>query len=319
MSELRASLGGAVDLAAPPTWWQTRRWRIVGALSVTETISWGIVYYAFAAFLLPMQRELGFTTAELTGAFSLSLAVSGLAGVAIGRWLDTHSPRPLMTAGSIAAVVLVVAWSQVHGLAALYAVWIGLGIVMAAILYEPAFAVLAKWFTDAPERRRAMTTMTLAGALASFIFLPLSQALIQHTGWRDALLVLAGILAVTTVPLHAAVLRQAPRGMVRRHVHKRARFVLRTRGFWLLSTAFFLGSFAAIAMTIHAIPFLVTNGHSPAFAAFAVGLIGVSQIPGRLLFRRSLGACPPRHSSHSSSHSSRSASPWSSRRRRRPR
>ena len=80
-----------------------------------------------------------------------------------------------MTAGSIAAVVLVVAWSHVHGLAALYAVWIGLGIVMAAILYEPAFAVLAKWFTDAPERRRAMTTMTLAGALASFIFLPLRR------------------------------------------------------------------------------------------------------------------------------------------------
>ena len=37
-------------------------------------------------------------------------------------------------------------------------------------------------------------------------------------------------------------------------------------------------------MTVFAIPFLLERGHSPPFAAFAVGLIGVSQIPGRLLF-----------------------------------
>ena len=37
-------------------------------------------------------------------------------------------------------------------------------------------------------------------------------------------------------------------------------------------------------MTVFAIPFLLERGHSAAFAAFAVGLIGVSQIPGRLLF-----------------------------------
>ena len=36
-----------------------------------------------------------------------------------------------------------------------------------------------------------MTAMTLVAALASFIFLPLSQALIDAYGWRDALLVLA--------------------------------------------------------------------------------------------------------------------------------
>jgi hypothetical protein len=40
----------------------------------------------------------------------------------------------------------------------------------------------------------------------------------------------------------------------------------------------------AIAMTVHAIPFLLERGHSAPFAAFAVGLVGVSQIPGRLLF-----------------------------------
>ena len=117
--------------------------------------------------------------------------MSALAGVVVGRHLDRHSPRTLMTAGSIAGAGLVVAWSQVDGLVAFYALWFAIGLVMAAVLYEPAFTVLAKHFHDAPERRRAMTAMTLVAALASFIFLPLSQALIDAYGWRDALLVLA--------------------------------------------------------------------------------------------------------------------------------
>ena len=59
---------------------------------------------------------------------------------------------------------------------------------------------------------------------------------------------------------------------------------LRSGSFWLLSAAFFLASVAGLAMMVHSIPFLIERGHSAAFAAFAVGLVGVSQIPGRLLF-----------------------------------
>ena len=91
-----------------------------------------------------MQRELGFSTTELTGAFSVALFVSGIAGIAVGRHLDRHGPRTLMTLGSIAAAGLVLAWSQVDGLAAFYAVWTAIGLVMAAVLYEPAFTILAK-------------------------------------------------------------------------------------------------------------------------------------------------------------------------------
>ena len=280
---------GAARAAAPPTWWRTRGWGIVGALSVTETVSWGILYYAFAVFLIPMQRELGFSIAELTGAFSLALLVSAVAGIAVGRWLDHRSPRGLMTAGSIAATALVLAWSQVEGLAALYLLWIAIGVVMAIVLYEPAFTVLAKWFPDAAERRRAMTALTLVAALASFIFLPLSQALVDAHGWRDALVILAVVLGALTIPLHAVALRRAPRvehssPTASAHASVDARDALRSAPFWLLSTAFFLGTFTGIAMTVHAIPFLLERGYGATFAAFAVGLIGFSQIPGRISF-----------------------------------
>jgi MFS family permease len=289
-------VGAEHSAVAPAPRVRRRAWGIVAALSITETVSWGIVYYAFAAFLVPMERDLGYSATQLTGAFSMALLIAGAAGIAVGRHLDAHGPRALMTAGSVAATLLVVAWSQVHGLAAFYLVWAGLGLVMAAILYEPAFVVLAKWFPQPDERRRAMTALTLVAALASFIFLPLSQALIAAHGWRDALLILAGVLAAVTVPLHALTLRPAP---VRprepgRHPGAEARRVLRSQPFWLLTAAFFVATATGIAMTIHAIPYLLERGYSPAFAAFAVGLVGVSQIPGRLVFAPLAARLPPR-------------------------
>jgi MFS family permease len=263
----------------------SRGWAIVGALSVTEIVSWGVLYYAFAVFLVPMQRELGRSASELTGAFSLALVVAGVAGIAVGRHLDRHGPRALMTAGSVAGALLVLAWSRVEGLAAFYALWAGVGLVMAAVLYEPAFTVLAKWFADAEERRRALTALTLVAGLSSFIFLPLAQALIDAHGWRDALVILAVVLAVVTIPLHAAVLRPGPgvAGGAQRGRGK-AGAVVRSSSFRRLAAAFFLASVAAFAMIVQAIPFLLERGHSAGFAALAVGVMGAAQIPGRLVF-----------------------------------
>jgi hypothetical protein len=51
-------------------------------------------------------------------------------------------------------------------------VFAGLGLAMAAVLYDPAFAVLAVWFDR--RRRRAMTMLTLVAGLASTIFVPLA-------------------------------------------------------------------------------------------------------------------------------------------------
>ena len=100
-------------------------------------------------------------------------------------------------------------------------------------------------------------------------------------------MILAFVLGAITIPLHALVLRRAPgpRAAARElPAVGHARDALRSAPFWLLSAAFFLGTFTGIAMTIHAIPFLLERGYSAPFAAFAVGLIGISQIPGRAVF-----------------------------------
>src|SRR5215831_339781 len=183
-------------------------WVIVAALSVTETTSWGILYYSPTVFLLPMERELGWTRAQLSGALSLSLLVAALAAVPVGRWLDRHGPRAIMTVGSCLATLTVLAWSRVESLTTFYAIWLVNGVLQAVLLYEPAFATLAVWF----RRRRAvaMTALTLVAGLASTIFLPLASWLVEGRGWRAALGIFAVMLAVLTVPLHAFVLRRRP-------------------------------------------------------------------------------------------------------------
>src|SRR5688500_10511936 len=61
-------------------------WVLVATLSVTETVSWGVLYYAFSVMLQPMQADLGWSRADLSGAFSLAVLLSGIAAVPVGRW-----------------------------------------------------------------------------------------------------------------------------------------------------------------------------------------------------------------------------------------
>src|SRR5215207_11232045 len=121
-------------------------WYIAITLAITETISWGIIYYAFTVFILPMEAELGWSKAQLTGGFSLSLLVAGGLAFPVGAWIDRHGSRLIMTLGSILASLLIVAWSQVTDLNMFYLIWVGLGVCAATVLYEPAFAVVATWF-----------------------------------------------------------------------------------------------------------------------------------------------------------------------------
>jgi MFS family permease len=282
-------------------------WTIVAVLAVTETISWGVLYYAFAVFLPSMQHDLGWSKTELTGAFSLALATSALAAFPVGRWLDRHSPRPLMTIGSLAGALLVLAWSQVHALLLFYLIWIGIGLAMACVLYEPAFTVVTKWFRE--HRRQALTAVTLVGGWASFVFSPLSNWLIHAQGWRHALITLAAILAAATVPLHALFLRPAPAhdaqdrpefgaddlpaAVVEPQVA--ADVAIGSGSFWYLTAAFVISSFAISAVAVHLIPYLLAGGRSASFAAFAAGLMGLMQVPGRLLFAAAARFLPRRH------------------------
>ncbi|HET9000088.1 MAG TPA: MFS transporter [bacterium] len=264
-------------------------WVVVAALSVTEIISWGIAYYSFPVVLQAVERDLGASRAAVTGAFSTALAASALAAIPVGRWLDRYGPRALMTAGSCLAAVLLLAWSRIQTLGELYIVWGGMGLAMATVLYEPAFAAIVQWF---PYRRdRALLVLTLAGGLASTIFLPITAHLLERFGWRTTVAVLAAFLAATTIPIHALALRPAPATPPSKDDLPTAAVggmplsaALRTAIFWILAVAFAASTFVAATVSVHAIPYLTSQGYSPTYAAAAVGWMGAMQLPGRLLF-----------------------------------
>ncbi len=274
-------------------------WPMLCAVSFTEMTSWGILYYAFTDFLRPMQAELGWSTAELTGAFSLALLCSAAAAIPIGRWVDRHGTRLLMTLGSCAAALLVLAWATVSNLTIFYLIWIGIGIAMAAVLYDPAFALVATWFRQ--HRARALTVLTFIAGFASVIFVPLAQWLIERYGWRNALLILALLLALVTIPLHALMLRRRPQdlGLVpdgmaastsTKHeavTHEQSvplQEALRGGAFWWLTVAFALNVLAASTVSVHLVPYLIDRGNGASFAASIVGLVGILALPGRLVF-----------------------------------
>lgn len=82
---------------------------IVGGLAASEVVSWGVLYYAFGVFFTPMRDELGWSATTLAGAFSVALLVSAAMSIPVGRWLDAHGARALMTTGSLLATLLVLA------------------------------------------------------------------------------------------------------------------------------------------------------------------------------------------------------------------
>ena len=57
-------------------------------LSIAQIVSWGIMFYGFAVFIRPLTDEFGWSKAEITGAFTLCLLVSGLAAISAGKVLD---------------------------------------------------------------------------------------------------------------------------------------------------------------------------------------------------------------------------------------
>lgn len=258
----------------------------VSALAIGQVLSWAALYYGFSSFVLPMQRDLGWSKATLMGAFTVGLAVWGAATYAVGAAIDRGRGRQVMTGGTALAALGFALWSQVSAPWMLYAVWALLGAAMAMTLYEPAFAVLTKRY---PERYRdGITALTLVGGFASTLSFPAVAALMAWLEWRGALLALAVLLGAGVAPLHAWALRgpalvAAPHGedpQADATLHE----ALRHSSFWLLTLTFTLYSFDQAALWAHVMPAFASKGLSEGEALAVLVWVGPAQVAGRLLY-----------------------------------
>ncbi|AIG74359.1 Hypothetical protein AJAP_07230 [Amycolatopsis japonica] len=258
--------------------------RVLAVLCVTEITSWGILFYAFPVLAPEISQTTGWSTTWVIAAFSAGQIVAALAGIPVGRWLDRRGPRSVMTAGSVLAVPAVVAVALARNLVWFTVAWLLAGVAMGAVLYPPAFAALTRWYGQ--RRVFALTVLTLAAGLASTVFAPLTALLTTRLDWRDTYLILAGVLAVVTIPAHLWGLRgpwPPPEPPLSAHLEQRnpAR-IARSISFRALVIAFSLAAFAVYAGVINLVPLLTERGANGTTAAIALGLGGAGQVLGRL-------------------------------------
>jgi MFS family permease len=273
-------------------------WVLVWALGATTIVSYGTTQYFFSVLVVPMQRDLGWSRALLSGAFSLSLLTSGLLGLPIGRLVDRHGARLPMALGSLLGGAGLIAAAQVRESWQLYAVWSGvLALSMALTFYPVTFIVVTNWF--ARRRGSALALLTVLGGLASPVFVPLGGVMVAHAGWRATLVTFGLVQLLVAFPIHALLLRRRPEDLGLLPDGETGplageppastagvREAVATLPFWTLTASFALGLLASSVILAHQVAYLIGRGFDPVLAASAAGLVGAASLPGRYLLNR---------------------------------
>jgi MFS family permease len=259
-----------------------RHRRLVATFAITQTVGYGVLYYSFSVLLQPIARDLHASTATIATAMTIAILVTAAAAIPIGRWLDRHGGRALLTAGGILGVAAMLAWSQVQTATQLYIVFAFMGLACAMVLYEAAFAVIVAT-VDPARRTTSILTVTIVAGFASSIFLPLTGLLLEHLGWRHAVLALAAIFAILTVPAHLLLLPGRRAHQQRPPASGTAvTAAVKDKGFWLLAVAFAGHSAAVSAMGVLLVSHLINAGFATGVAATLAGLLGILSVTGRL-------------------------------------
>ncbi|WP_169053932.1 MFS transporter [Agromyces sp. H66] len=257
----------------------------LAALSLGQVVSWGILYYALIVAAPAVADDTGWSLVAVTAAFSGGLVVSAVSGVVVGRLLDERGPRIVMTVGALTGTAGLVVVALAPDPLVFAAGWVVCGVAQSSVLYQAAFTVITRRHGD--RRHTPLTVVTLAGGLASTVFAPVTALLLGVLDWRGTFVVLAGVLAVTTVPLHWFSLERSWAHLPRAHDDAPSHTlvgVIRTRRFWFLEVAMIVLTVSLLSATLAAVPLFTEKGLTFESAALGLGLIGAGQLIGRLLF-----------------------------------
>ena len=261
-------------------------WRLIPALGLTQIISWGTLYYSIAVLGASLRADLGISAPSLFGAYSLALLISALTAPSIGRAIDRHGGRAVMSAGSVWAALALLLIAQVHSTVTLYLAWSLAGVAMAMTMYDAAFATLAQH--SGTGYRKALTALTLMGGLASTAFWPASLTGLEWFGWRDTLRIFAALELAVCLPLHWLFIPPgtlAPDHGKAGGVDSRGTLASgrRRAAFVWLAAAFACNGFIVSVLTVHLITILQGKGLTLATAVWVGSFFGPMQVAGRLL------------------------------------
>lgn len=272
----------------------------VVALGITQITAWGTSYYCLGVLAGPISQDTGWSRGFVFLGFTVALLVMGIVSTAVGRAIDRHGARAVMSLGSVLVAAGLFALAHVRSEPLYLVVWAFLGLGMRLCLYDAAFAALVQ---VAPSRgRKAISYLTLFGAFASSVFWVIGHALDERVGWRQTLVLFALINLAVCLPLHWFGLSRRetapgtarPTGAVGAAVEEpplegRARSV----AIVLFALVMSLNGFVFGVVSVQLVSLLEAAGLATAAAVWVASMKGVAQFGGRVVeiaFARKLRA-----------------------------
>lgn len=289
-------------------------WLIVGVSFLCWFAADAFGWYTFGIFIEPISKDLGWTTAMVTGAFTIRSIIAGLSGPVVGPLVDKrYGARSLMTIGVLMAGAVPLAVSRMNSLWQFYLFYGFIGALsMVGFGGLVTNSLIAKWFIR--KRGRAMGIATMGVSIAGMVFVPTVHFFISYYGWRGTLGILGFIIwGIALLPVFLVVRRRPedigllPDGNdgISSRKHRimeqkhdilddeeiwTLREALRTRCLWMLLAGFSVTGFALNGSFLHFYPYLLWKGFSPDLAATAITIFAffcaIVKIPWGLFAER---------------------------------
>lgn len=249
--------------------------------------------YAWSVFVLPLEREFGWTRAQTSWTFTIAIVAFAATFVVAGRLQDRRGPRVCGLLGASLVGGGFILASFTTSLVSLY-LFIGLIVGIGnGFGYAAPIPVASKWF---PDKRGLVVGLMVGGyGAGSAIFGPVANALIVRFGWRTTFQEL-GVLFLAMGLIGASLLRNPPAGYQvpgwtpqRRDAAAAGRRdfrtgeMVRTPTFYALWVAYCLGATAGLMTISQLVPFARSAGLGVAAATFAITVGAIGNAGGRIL------------------------------------
>ena len=277
-------------------------WVVVAVTFVTALVSAGAAG-APGVFILPLQKEFGWTTADISAALSIRLALFGLMAPFAAALLNRFGLRNVaLVSVSIVTLSLLLSlgMSQVWQLILLWGVVVGFGTGMTALVLGATVAT--RWFSA--RRGLVVGILTASTATGQLIFLPTLAAITERYGWRPALALMCALLAIGALVI-LALMRDRPSdvgqrvfgddgslppppppppsGAIAAAAFNALKDGSKTPVFWILFGTFFIcGASTFGLIQTHLIPMCADYGLPAASAAGLLAAMGVFDFIGTI-------------------------------------
>ena len=270
------------------------RWFIALA-AIGLHISIGSVY-AWSVLTRPIMADMGFTLSQATWTFSLAILMLGLSAGFLGSFAEKIGPKK---SGLLAMLFWVTglfgtAYAlNIHNLTLLYLFYGIIGGIGIGIGYITPVSTLVKYF---PNRPGFATGLAIMGfGFASLIAGPLMQYLVAQVGLVDTFIIL-GVIYLVVMGASSLYLKAPQQKHPTRptkdkstmYVHNHgmlANDAMKTWQFGALWWIFFINITCGIGLLSLASPMAQeTIGMTPAAAASLVGIIGIFNGGGRIVW-----------------------------------